>query len=189
MLFRRIARPLLAAVFIAGGVDALLNPKPKAEAAKPLLDQAQRRWPTAPSVDPLMVARADGAVKIGAGLMMTLGMAPRFAAALLAVDLIPTTVAGHPFWSGRNSDERQANQIHFLKNAGLFGGLLLAITDTGGKPSLAWRAKHAKRDAKKGVERASRDARKGVEKASRRARKKADRASRRARERAELAFR
>mgnify|MGYP003579150019 CR=1 FL=1 len=55
----------------------------------------------------------------------------------------------------------------------LLGGLLVVVSDTGGKPSLAWRAKHAKKE---------------VEKASRRARKQAERAPRRARERAERAF-
>ena len=35
MLFRRIARPLLSAVFIGQGIDSLLNPKSAAEAAAP----------------------------------------------------------------------------------------------------------------------------------------------------------
>jgi uncharacterized membrane protein YphA (DoxX/SURF4 family) len=154
MLFRRIARPLLAAAFVADGLDALRNPKPKAEAAKPLLDRAQQRWPTLPVVDPVVAVQADGAVKIGAGVLMALGRTPRLAATLLAVDLIPSTVAEHPFWSGRYPDGRTAELERFLKNAGLLGGLLLAITDTGGKPSLAWRLRHAKKDAEKTSRRA-----------------------------------
>lgn len=173
MLFRRVARPMLAATFVASGVDTLLNPKSKVDATKPLLDKAQALVPAAGAVDPLLVVRAAGAVKVGAGLMMALGRAPRLAAALLAVDLIPSTVADHPFTSGGYPDDRKAQQSQFLKNAGLIGGLLLAVADTGGKPSLAWRAKHAKKSA---------------EKASRRARKQAKRASRRARERTELAL-
>lgn len=178
MPFRRIARPLLAAAFIANGVDTLLHPKSKVDGAKQLLDKAQEVTPSAPSVDPVLFVQAEGALKVGAGMMMAFGRAPRLAATVLAVDLIPSTVAEHPFWSGDYPDQRKAQQTQFLKNAGLLGGLLLTITDTGGKPSLAWRAKHAKKDA-----------RKGVEKASRRARKQAERASRRARERAELALR
>ena len=41
MLIRRIARPLLSAVFIGQGVESLLNPKPAAEAAAPAVDGLQ----------------------------------------------------------------------------------------------------------------------------------------------------
>jgi len=186
--FRRIARPLLAAVFVANGVDTLLHPKPKVDAAKQLMDKAQEVAPSTPAVDPVLFVQAEGALKVGAGLMMALGRAPRLAATVLALDLIPNTAVEHPFWTGEYPDERKTQRTQFLKNAGLLGGLLLAITDTGGKPSLAWRAKHAKKEAKKGVEQASRRARKQAEQASRQALKQAERASRRTRERAELAF-
>ena len=177
MSFRRIARPLLAAVFIANGVDTLLHSKPKIDAVKQLLDKAHELVPSAPSVDPVLFVQAGGALRVGAGLMMALGKAPRLAAAVLAIDLIPSAVMEHSFWPSDYPDERKTQRAQFLKNAGLFGGLLLVVSDTGGKPSLAWRAEHAKRDVKK-----------GVEKASRRARKQAERASRHARERAERAF-
>ena len=45
MLIRRLARPLLAAIFIKGGVDTLLNPEPRVQKATPLLEKA------APSLD------------------------------------------------------------------------------------------------------------------------------------------
>lgn len=188
MPFRRIARPLLAAVFVANGVDTLLHPKPKVDAAKQLMDKAQEVAPSAPAVDPVLFVQAEGALKVGAGLMMALGRAPRLSATVLAVDLIPNTAVEHPFWTGEYPDERATQRTQFLKNLGLLGGLLLAITDTGGKPSLAWRAKQAKKDAKKAAKNARRDARKGIEQASRRTRKQAERAARRARERAELAL-
>lgn len=174
--FRRVARPLLAAAFIASGVDALLHPKPRVDAAKPLLDKARDAAPSVPAVDPVLFVQAEAAVKVGAGMMLALGRAPRLAASVLAVDLIPTTVVEHPFWSGDYPDDRKAQQAQFLKNAGLLGGLLLAIADTGGKPSLAWRAKLAKKDAKKSVGKASRRARKQAEKTSRRARDRAEKA-------------
>ena len=41
MLIRRIARPMLSAVFIGQGVEALLNPKPAAQAAQPTVDGLQ----------------------------------------------------------------------------------------------------------------------------------------------------
>lgn len=165
MLFRRVARPLLAATFVANGVDTLLNPKSKVEAARPLLDRAQALTPAAASVDPVLVVRSGGAVKVGAGLMLALGRAPRFAATLLAAELIPSTAAQYPFRSGGYPDDRKAQQTQFLKSCGLLGGLLLAMADTGGKPSLAWRAKHAKKDAKRSVSKLSRRARKRTEEA------------------------
>lgn len=159
MPLRRIARPLLAAAFVAGGIDALLNPTTKANAAKPLLDKAQEMWPAARSVDPVVVVQVGGVTKVGAGTMLALGRCPRLAAALLALELIPSTAAEHPFWSETHPDERKIQQLRFMKNLGLLGGLLFAITDTQGKPSLAWRAKRAKKVAKKRAEKLSKTAR------------------------------
>jgi putative oxidoreductase len=148
VLLRRIARPLLAAVSIANGVETLLNPKPKIEAATPLLAKGQGTLSTKQPVDPALIVQAGAAVKVTAGLMMALGWAPRIAATVLAVELIPSTVAEHPFWAGSYPDERKAHRQHFLANAGLLGGLLLAIT--AGKPAAVKRAKKsAKRLARK----------------------------------------
>jgi putative oxidoreductase len=157
--FRRIARPLLAATFIAGGVEAVLHPKPRTESAQPLLDKAQQLWPAMPSVDPVLVVQAEGAVKAGAGLMMALGRAPRLAAMVLAIDLLPSTAAEHPFRAEGYPDDRKTQRAEWLRNASLLGGLLLAVADTRGKPSLAWRA----RQAKKSAEKVSRRARKRAE--------------------------
>ena len=132
-VLRRVARPLLAAVFIANGVETLINPKPKVEAVTPLLAQGQEMLPTNQPVDPALIVQAGAAVKVTAGLMMAVGWIPRIAATVLAVELIPSTVAEHPFWSGGYPDVRRAHQQHFLKNVGLLGGLLLAISS--GKPT------------------------------------------------------
>ncbi|MGH3754078.1 MAG: DoxX family protein [Pseudonocardiaceae bacterium] len=126
MLLRRIARPLLAAVSITNGVETLINPKPKIDAATPLLTTL----PTPGPVDPGLVVQAGAAVKIAAGTMLAVGWMPRIAATALAVELIPSTVAEHPFWAGGYPDDRRAHQQHFLKNLGLLGGLLLAMTSS-----------------------------------------------------------
>jgi putative oxidoreductase len=127
VLLSSVARPLLAAVSVANGVETLLDPKPKLEAAAPLLAKASK------SVNPTLVVQADAAVKIAAGLLMGLGWAPRLAAIALAADLIPTTVAEHPFSATGSSDARRARQANFLSNCGLLGGLLLAIAAPGRK--------------------------------------------------------
>ncbi|HWJ97145.1 MAG TPA: DoxX family protein, partial [Acidimicrobiales bacterium] len=90
--------------------------------------------------------RINGAVQVGAGLLLAAGKAPRLASTALAASLVPTTLAGHRFWEFEG-DERKAQQIHFLKNAGLLGGLILAAADTEGRPGLAWRAKNRRDDS------------------------------------------
>ncbi|MGH3696624.1 MAG: DoxX family membrane protein [Pseudonocardiaceae bacterium] len=126
-MFSRVARPLLAVVSVANGVEDLLNPKPKIEAVAPLLAK------TPAAVNPALVVQAGAAVKITAGLLMGLGRMPRLAAIVLAADLIPTTVAEHPFSAATSPDARKARQASFLSNCGLLGGLLLASTIAGRK--------------------------------------------------------
>jgi putative oxidoreductase len=95
--------------------------------------------------DPETLVKLDAAVKVGAGLALGFGKFPRLAALLLAGSLAPTT-AMHRFWDLEDPKERTEQQIHFLKNLGLLGGLLIAAADTHGKPSLAWRGKRTARD-------------------------------------------
>lgn len=126
-MFSRVARPLLAAVSVANGVEDLLNPKPKIETVAPLLAK------TPAAVNPALVVQAGAAVKITAGVLMGLGRMPRIAAIVLAADLIPTTVAEHPFSAAGSPDARKARKANFLSNCGLLGGLLLASAVAGGK--------------------------------------------------------
>ncbi|MDQ3761313.1 MAG: DoxX family membrane protein [Actinomycetota bacterium] len=145
MLLHRVARPLLGVVSVVNGVETLINPKPKIEATTPVLARGQGMMlPTTQPVNPALVVQAGATVKITAGLLMTLGWAPRIAATVLAVELIPSTVAENPFASVGSPDTRKSRQQHFLSNCGLLGGLLLAITAPGGK-----RFKHAKKSARK----------------------------------------
>jgi putative oxidoreductase len=153
VVLRRVARPLLAAAFVAGGVETLLNPKPKVEAARPLLAKGQEMVPAIPPVDPALVVQAGAAVKILGGLAMAFGRMPRIAATVLAVGLIPSTVVEHQFWSAGYPNDRKTQGQHFIKNASLLGGLLLAIT--AGKPAAAKRAK-------KGAKKLSRKARRAL---------------------------
>ena len=167
MLLRRVARPMLAAIFIQGGIAALKSPQGHVQAAKPVLDAVtpvleKATDAAAPTIDkaaeaaPVDVPRTttdwlddetlvkiDGGVKVVAGTMLALGKFPRLASTALAASLIPTTLAGHRFWEETDPEAKQAQQIHFFKNVGLLGGLLIAAADTEGKPSLAWRGRKA----------------------------------------------
>jgi hypothetical protein len=93
----------------------------------PLLEEL----PQVPT-DTETLVRANAAVQLIGGLMLATGRFSRPAALVLAGSLVPTTVAGHPFWSNDDPVARNNNQVHFLKNLGLAGGLLLAAADTEG---------------------------------------------------------
>ena len=163
MILRRIARPMLAAVFVSGGIDTLRNPTPRVETADPVVgkatdqvldkipDQALDKVPDKViekvPTDTESLVKLNAAAQIGAGLALALGKLPRLSALVLASSVVPTTLAGHRFWEKEDPQERTQQQIHFFKNVGLLGGLLLAAADTHGKPSAAWRAKHAAKSA------------------------------------------
>ncbi len=85
----------------------------------------------------------NGIAQLAGGLLLAPGHFTRPSAAVLAGTLIPTTVAGHPFWSVKDPAERRGHEVHFLKNLGLLGGLLLAGVRHPGQARAAWRASHA----------------------------------------------
>ncbi|MCP2255080.1 putative membrane protein YphA, DoxX/SURF4 family [Prauserella aidingensis] len=153
MILRRVARPLLAAVFISGGLNALRQAEGHAQVAEPFL--SENVLPVAEALpvetDPVAVVKFDGAVKVAAGTMLALGRFRRLSSLALLTSITATTVAGHPFWEKTDEGERAQEQVQFLKNAGLAGGLILAMADTEGKPSVGWRAKRAARKARKQV--------------------------------------
>lgn len=138
-LVRAIARPLLAVPFITGGLSTLRKPADRVAAAHPVVGPLVSRVPQLSSTE--QVVKLDAAAKIIAGSMLALGKLPRTSAAVLAVSLVPTTVAGHPFWQERDPIRRTQHRVHLMKNASLLGGLLLAAVDTEGRPSLGWWAR------------------------------------------------
>ncbi len=149
MLIRRLARPMLAAIFIYGGIGALRDTPSHAKAAAPLLEKAtgpvKDSLPEQLPTDPETLVRIDGAVKVGAGTLLALGKCPQLAALLLAGSIVPTTLAAHAFWTIDNPQERANQQAHFIKNISLLGGLLITAVDTAGKPSVGYRAKRRAR--------------------------------------------
>jgi uncharacterized membrane protein YphA (DoxX/SURF4 family) len=164
-LSRRIARPLLASIFVAGGVDAINNPGSKAKAAEAVTVPLTESVPALPR-DTETLVRINGAVQVGAGLLLSVGRFRRLAALALIGSLVPTTYAGHRFWEEDDEMSRQAQRIHFLKNVGLVGGLLLAAVDTEGAPSLAWRARRGADAAGHAVHRGGHRGKSGVQRAA-----------------------
>jgi uncharacterized membrane protein YphA (DoxX/SURF4 family) len=125
---RTLARPMLAGVFIAGGLDVLANPEPRAKLAKPVVDRVAAVVPLAPS-DPKAAVALNAAVQIGAGSMMAAGILSRLAALALATSLVPTTLAAHRFWEFEDPALRSRHRVEFLKNSAILGGLLVVALD------------------------------------------------------------
>jgi putative oxidoreductase len=122
---RAIARPLLAGVFVRGGVDAFRSPEPRAATAAPVLDRVSRLSPK--DVSHEAIVRANAAAQVAAAGMLALGVRPRLAGAALAASIVPTTVGGHRFWEHDDPASRAQQQIHFMKNLAILGGLLLVV--------------------------------------------------------------
>ncbi len=153
---RRLARPLLASSFVFGGVQALRNTPALAAASKPVNDEIREfAGKVAPQVkvpaDDQTLVRINAGVHILGGLGLATGRAPRLCSLALAASLVPTTVAGHPFWQEKDKGARQKQTSQFFKNLSMLGGLILAGLDTEGRPGLAWRTSHAVGNASKAV--------------------------------------
>lgn len=145
---------MLASMFVVGGVGALKNTEYAAERARKVTDRVvpmvQRAAPSAPvPTDPATLVRINAAVQIGAATALATGTAPRLASAVLAGSLVPTTLAGHPYWEETDPEAKQMQKIQFFKNVSMLGGLLISAADTAGQPGLAWRARHAVKEARR----------------------------------------
>jgi uncharacterized membrane protein YphA (DoxX/SURF4 family)/vacuolar-type H+-ATPase subunit H len=146
MLIRRIARPLLSAVFIGQGVETLRNPKVTMDAVQPTVTALQTlpepvgsKVPT----DPATAARINAAVQVGGGLLLATGKLPRIASAALAFTVIPGSLGAHLFWNETDPEVKAQKRRDLLTDLSLLGGLIIASADTAGKPSLGWRGRQA----------------------------------------------
>ena len=153
---RLVARPLLSSIFLVGPISTFKNADQAAgRAAKvtdrvtPLARKVSQRTGIPMPEKPETWVKVNAGVQIVAGLALATGRMPRTAALVLAASTVPTTVAGHPFWEEEDPAARKQQQIQFAKNLSVLGGLLIAAGDTEGRPGLAWRARHAAKDARR----------------------------------------
>jgi len=149
---------MLASIFIVQGFDTLRRPERVVKKAEPVVRPLADRVSFVPD-DTEQAIRINGAVQVVAGSLLAIGWLPRASALAIAATLVPTTAAGHRFWEVTDDQERAQQRIHFLKNLAMFGGLLIAAADTAGRPSLAWRSRHAVKAARHDVSLATKTAR------------------------------
>lgn len=112
-----LARVLLAGVFIGLGAERLLGAVGIGPLAGSVLSNA---------------TLALSALELVAGLLLALGWQVRLLAMLIAAFLVADAVLAHPFWRYSGS-EAHAQWLHFLKNLGVVGGLLLLTATSRGR--------------------------------------------------------
>ncbi|WP_291083050.1 DoxX family protein [Dietzia sp. UBA5065] len=156
-MIRRLARPMLATVFVIDGVETLRNPQPHVADAAPIVKKAaplvekgeqavnDHVTTSVPPVtkDPETLVKALAGVKIGAGVLFALGRAPRLSALALTASHLPSTITRHAFWAESDPAARSRKTTGLATDVALLGALMLASVDTAGQPGLAWRARKA----------------------------------------------
>jgi len=166
-IVRRVARPMLAAIFVAQGLETLRHP---AKMAPRVAKFAEQVAPLGLPNDPELLVRANGATMVGGGALLATGKLPRLASLALFASMVPTTYVGHAFWAETDPTTKRTQRLQFLKNLGLMGGLLLAAVDTEGKPGVAYRMGMATDSAKRAAKRTKREAKHAARAARREAR-------------------
>ncbi|HEY2441950.1 MAG TPA: DoxX family protein [Streptosporangiaceae bacterium] len=125
-MLHAVARIALAWVFVRAGFDVFRDPSRAAATAGPLLSTLRSQAP-GPVPDDVTLVRANAAAQVAGGVALAVGVAPRLAAAVLIGSLVPTTYAGHPYWTLEDPAQRTGQRNHFNKNLGLLGGLILVV--------------------------------------------------------------
>ncbi|RJN33060.1 DoxX family protein [Nesterenkonia natronophila] len=150
-LIRKIARPLLGATFIYDGVEKLRNPDEAAEELSPALNDISGFVSQAEQVaaKPRLTAQVLGGVEVAAGVALAVGKFPRIAALALCGAHKLNSYAEFRSADLQSPGDEVAQRKTLLKNISILGGLGFALVDLNGKPSLAWRAEHISKRAKK----------------------------------------
>ena len=119
-----IARILLALMFVLAGFGKLTGLEGTAGYI------ASKGLPA-----PMLLAVAAGVVELVAGVLLIIGWQARWAALALAAFTVVASVIFHNFWA-MPAAQQMTQQLMFMKNMGVVGGLLLVFAFGAGSLSL-----------------------------------------------------
>jgi putative oxidoreductase len=119
-----IARVLLALMFVLAGFGKLTGLEGTAGYI------ASKGLPM-----PMVLAVAVGVLELVAGVLLIIGWQARWAALALAVFTVVASVIFHNFWA-MPAEQKMLQQLMFMKNLAVTGGLLLVFAFGAGALSL-----------------------------------------------------
>lgn len=115
-MFRVLGRALLSSIFLATSTNAIKNAEQMTGPAEAL-----------GLPEPVLAVQAHGVANLVGGLMLALGIKPKLASWILIGNLIPTTLGGHRFWEEDDDAGKISQQVQFMKNLSLLGGLVSVL--------------------------------------------------------------
>lgn len=176
MLVRRIARPLLAAAYVAEGVSTVREPEPHVSRVEESYHRLSERLDLpAMSRDRLRtLVRVHGALCALAGAALAVGRAPRTAALVLAGLMAPVAASDALTASGGLRASGPALE-RLWRHLTMVGAAVIAAVDLEGRPGVSWRVSHARYDRDRA--RAAKDAVTTARREAKAARKQAARAA------------
>ncbi|WP_126548372.1 DoxX family membrane protein [Dictyobacter kobayashii] len=117
-MFKTLGQLLLGSIFIVGGASAFAEPGGRVQKVE-----------AAGLPQPRQATIANGGIMVVAGAALAAGVLPKLSATALLGSLTATTIVGHPFWKEETPAARSAQQLQFLKNVSVIGGLLLVLAN------------------------------------------------------------
>ncbi|GAA2108438.1 DoxX family protein [Kocuria atrinae] len=161
-IVRRLARPLLATGYVAGGVEAFRNSSATAEKLDPVLKQVEQVLPQVRPVtaNRAQVAQGIAAAQVLAASALALSKLPRLSASVLLGTTAINTYVQYQSADASTKEAKSNRRNNVFKNLSLVGAVMIASVDTAGNPSLAWRASHLADDVRKNAAKVSKDTKK-----------------------------
>ncbi|WP_067490314.1 DoxX family protein [Actinomadura hibisca] len=135
--FTTLARPFVAAPYIMTGLETLRDPRQRAEQVAPTVKPIADRLDWLPTKDPESLVRIQGAVSLGTGVLLLTGRFRRLTTLLMAAQIVPTLATEHRYWTEDDPERRASERSHLLKNAGLFGALVMVAAEPRKAPRTA----------------------------------------------------
>lgn len=126
-----VARVLLALIFVTAGFSKLTG-----------LQGTAGYIGSVGLPAPMLLAVASGVVELVAGVLIIVGWRARWAALALAAFTVVATVLFHNFWA-MPAEQQMMQQLMFMKNLSIVGGLLVLFAFGAGSLSLDARRANA----------------------------------------------